>query len=122
MGEIVTRPWGSFETLHTGPDCQVKRLVINPGQRISLQSHQHRDEHWVFVSGIAMVELHAPGPKVMDLVYTPDHGNYRMIPKGWKHRVTAVGDKHVIIIETQIGTSFAETDIKRYEDDYGRIA
>ena len=121
MGEIVTRPWGTYETLYTGSDCQVKRLVINPGKRISLQSHQHRDEHWVFVSGLAKVELHAPSTKLMDLVYTPDIGTYRMIPKGWKHRVGALGDKPVVIIETQMGSSFAETDIKRYEDDYGRV-
>jgi mannose-6-phosphate isomerase-like protein (cupin superfamily) len=121
MGEITTRPWGTYEVLYDGPECKVKRLIIKAGHRISLQSHKFRDEHWLFVSGKPLVELFAMDSTIMNLIYTPGVGTYRMIPKGWKHRISAEGKYDTIIIETQLGSSYDEDDITRYEDDFGRV-
>ncbi len=107
------RPWGYFEILVDLPHTKVKRLVVNPGQRLSLQSHTLREEHWVVVQGPARVTL---GDDTEDY----DYGDYVHIGIGVKHRLAAPGDKPVEIIETQVGEGFPEEDIVRYEDDYKR--
>lgn len=109
------RPWGSFFILEDSDRAKVKRLLVNPGQRLSLQSHKHRDEHWVVVRGVAMVTLD-------DETKEFRYGSHVYVPRGTRHRITCEGPEPVEIIEVQTGTSFAEEDIVRYSDDYGRAA
>jgi mannose-6-phosphate isomerase len=107
------RPWGSFATLEEGPGYKVKRLVVMPGQRLSLQKHQYRSEHWVVVAGVATV---VNGPCTLQLGPRAS----TVIPRrGW-HRIENRGRDVVVIIEVQHGTRLEESDILRKEDDYGR--
>ncbi|MBI2568248.1 MAG: phosphomannose isomerase type II C-terminal cupin domain [Candidatus Schekmanbacteria bacterium] len=108
-----TRPWGTFEVLLDEPCYKVKRLCVQPGQRLSLQSHRHRSEHWVVVSGRPTIHLDG---QTCELGY----GESVFVPAGMRHRVANHGAEPVVIMEVQIGESFEETDIIRYEDDYRR--
>ena len=108
------RPWGNYTVLHTDETCQVKKLVVNPGKRISLQSHEFRAEHWFIVSGQGTVEL--DGKKI---VVRP--GDSIDVPIGSKHRISSCGSEFLEFIEVQTGSSFSEEDIVRYEDDFGRF-
>jgi len=107
------RPWGNYTVLHTDENCQVKKLVVNPGKRISLQSHKFRAEHWFIVSGQGIAELDG----VEMLVGA---GVSIDVPIGSKHRISCTGSDHLVLIEVQTGSSFVEDDIIRYEDDFGR--
>ena len=107
------RPWGSYESIIEGTSYQVKRLNVKKGASLSLQKHNHRTEHWVVVSGLAMVEIENE-KKILQ----KDQSTY--IPLGSKHRLSNVGDKELIIIEVQSGSYLGEDDIIRFEDDYGR--
>ena len=109
----VHRPWGWYESIDSGSNHQVKILTVNPGGRLSLQSHKHRSEHWVVVSGSAQVTL---GEEVSTL--SANESVY--IPVGTVHRLENPGEIPVRIIEVQTGTYFGEDDIVRYEDVYGR--
>jgi mannose-1-phosphate guanylyltransferase/mannose-6-phosphate isomerase len=107
------RPWGSFTILADEPDHKVKRIVVKPGQRLSLQRHKRRQEHWLVVSGQAMVtrndELLELGP-----------GEAVDIALGDIHRVQNDSASDMVFIEIQLGDYFGEDDIERLEDDYGR--
>ena len=107
------RPWGTFTVLDDGADSKVKRLTVDPGQRLSYQSHVHRAEHWVIVAGRARVTL--DGAEI-DL----DPGDAIDIPKGAAHRVSNPGPVELVFVEVQLGDYFGEDDIVRYSDDYGR--
>ena len=109
----VFRPWGSYESLIVGEGFQVKRIVVNPGQRLSLQMHHHRAEHWVVVRGTAEV---VNGEETMLL--TEDQSTY--IPIGAKHRLSNPGKYPLELIEVQSGSYLGEDDIVRFEDVYGR--
>ncbi|QJR11696.1 Alginate biosynthesis protein AlgA [Usitatibacter rugosus] len=109
----VNRPWGSYTVLEEGPGFKIKRIEVRPGGRLSLQSHEHRSEHWVVVSGAATVTCDA---KVSTL--NPNESTY--IPIGTKHRLENLGDVPLQIIEVQVGVYVGEDDIKRYDDQYGR--
>jgi mannose-1-phosphate guanylyltransferase/mannose-6-phosphate isomerase len=109
----VHRPWGTFESIDSGQNFQVKRLMIKPGHRISLQLHRKRAEHWVVVSGLARVTR---GDKVFDLnVNESTH-----IPVGTRHRLENPGPEPLVIIEVQSGAYLGEDDIERFEDSYNR--
>lgn len=107
------RPWGSFFVLDDAPETKVKRLLVNPGHRLSYQSHQHRDEHWVVVRGVAKVTLDG-------VVSEYRYGDYVFVRRGTRHRIACEGSEPVEIIEVQVGDSFDEDDITRYSDDYNR--
>lgn len=107
------RPWGRFDILHDAPDCKVKRLTVEAGKRISYQRHQHRNEHWVVVTGIAEVMLDGQP-------YRREPGETILVPKMTKHRIANVGPGPLVLIEVQLGTYFGEDDIERFEDDFGR--
>jgi mannose-1-phosphate guanylyltransferase/mannose-6-phosphate isomerase len=109
----VYRPWGSYETLVTSERFQVKRIVVNPGQRLSLQKHHHRAEHWVVVHGTAEVTC-----EENIFMLSEDESTY--IPLGSKHRLANPGRVPLELIEVQSGTYLGEDDIVRYEDVYGR--
>jgi len=109
------RPWGHFITLTEGPGFKVKRLVILPGKRISLQRHQHRAEHWLVVSMTpALVTV---GERTVERTIQQSV----WILKGEIHRIENQGEDSVIVIETQFGPLLDEGDIERIEDDFGRI-
>ncbi|MEM6580891.1 MAG: mannose-1-phosphate guanylyltransferase/mannose-6-phosphate isomerase [Pseudomonadota bacterium] len=109
----VYRPWGSYESLVMSERFQVKRIVVNPGQTLSLQMHHHRAEHWVVVHGTAEVTC---DEKVFML--GEDESTY--IPLGHKHRLANPGRIPLELIEVQSGAYLGEDDIVRYEDVYGR--
>ena len=111
---ITTRPWGNYEVMETQEEFQIKLISVNPGQRLSLQSHRFRSEHWVVIAGTAEV--------VCDEEITILRAQESIIiPLGSKHRVSNFGEDILRFIEIQLGSSFAEEDIVRYEDDYGRV-
>jgi mannose-1-phosphate guanylyltransferase / mannose-6-phosphate isomerase len=107
------RPWGWFETLALGDRFQVKRIVVHPGAALSLQSHVHRAEHWIVVSGTARVT-------VDDAVTLVTENQSVYIPLGAKHRLENPGRVPMVLIEVQTGTYLGEDDITRYEDVYAR--
>jgi mannose-1-phosphate guanylyltransferase/mannose-6-phosphate isomerase len=109
----VYRPWGSYESLVVAERFQVKRIIVNPGQRLSLQMHHHRAEHWIIVKGMATVTC---GDKEFSL--TEDQSTY--IPLGTKHRLENPGIIPLELIEVQSGSYLGEDDIVRFEDVYGR--
>jgi mannose-1-phosphate guanylyltransferase/mannose-6-phosphate isomerase len=109
----VYRPWGSYEGIDAGGRYQVKRLTVNPGQKLSLQLHHHRAEHWIVVSGTARV---VRGDE--EILLTENQSTY--IPLGEKHRLENPGLVPLQLIEVQSGSYLGEDDIVRFEDVYNR--
>lgn len=107
------RPWGEYWILEDAATHKVKRIKVNPGQRLSLQYHHHRAEVWTIVEGIGTITL---GTEIKD--FGP--GEVAQIPLGAHHRIENKTSKPVIFIEVQFGTYFGEDDIVRIEDDYSR--
>ncbi len=107
------RPWGRFTILEEKAGFKVKRLTVNPGQVLSLQSHEHRSEHWVVVAGVATVTL---GEDVRD--YQVNEAVY--ISPRQRHRLANNTDTVLEVIEVQCGDYLGEDDIQRYEDRYNR--
>ena len=107
------RPWGWFESIAKGERFQVKRIQVKPGQSLSLQSHHHRAEHWIVVSGTAKVTINEDVKLV-----TENQSVY--IPVGSVHRLENPGKLPVVLIEVQTGSYLGEDDIIRYEDKYAR--
>jgi len=110
---VVYRPWGSYETTDQGPGFRVKRLVVRPGQKISLQMHHHRAEHWVVVQGTALVERDG-----QTIVLGENESTY--ISSGMAHRLENPGLTPLHVVEVQTGTYLEEDDIVRLDDAYGR--
>jgi len=108
-----TRPWGSYTILYKETNYLVKRIEVLPGESLSLQSHDHRSEHWTVVSGVAQVQIG-------ETSQTLNANQFVEIPKGAKHRLTNPDETTLIIIEVQLGDKLDEDDITRYEDKYGR--
>jgi mannose-6-phosphate isomerase len=108
------RPWGTYAVLDDGDDCKVKRITVDPGQRLSYQSHARRAEHWVVVRGTATVTLEGT-----EIVVGP--GQAIDIPLQAAHRVANQGTDELVFVEVQLGDYFGEDDIVRYSDDYGRV-
>lgn len=111
------RPWGWFELLAEGPGYRVKRLHLDPHQRLSRQRHQHRLEHWLVVQGQGSVEL---GDAPLSRTQPLEPGSSLMIPPLTIHRAAA-GSEGLEIIEVQRGPLLREDDIERFADDYGRV-
>ncbi len=111
----VARPWGSYDSIDKGPNFQVKRIVVKPGAKLSLQLHNHRAEHWVVVKGVAKVTNG-------DQVFTLHENESTYIPIGARHRLENPGDSPLEIIEVQTGQYLGEDDIVRLEDNYGRAS
>ena len=107
------RPWGSFESLYLGKRFQVKRIVVKPGGILSLQSHNHRAEHWIVVEGTARVTIGE------DVKYVGENQSV-YVPLGEKHRMENPGKVPMVLIEVQTGSYLGEDDIVRYEDAYAR--
>lgn len=109
----VHRPWGSYEPVRDGQGFRVKHITVRPGQRLSLQAHRHRAEHWVVVRGSARVTR---GDETFTLA--EDRSTY--IPQGVAHRLENPGEAPLEVIEVQMGSYLGEDDIVRLDDMYGR--
>jgi len=109
----VHRPWGSYQSVDNGDRHQVKRIIVKPGGRLSLQKHHHRAEHWIVVRGTAQVTIN-------ELVKTVHENESVYIPIGAVHRLENPGKIQLELIEVQTGSYFGEDDIIRIEDDYRR--
>jgi mannose-1-phosphate guanylyltransferase len=110
---LAYRPWGSYEVLLDTTKYKIKRIIVAPGKKLSLQKHYHRSEHWVVVSGTAEV---TNGDQVMTV--RPNESTY--IPMGVVHRLENKGKIDLVMIEVQVGEYTGEDDIVRLEDSYGR--
>jgi len=109
----VFRPWGFFDSIDFGSEFQVKRILVEPGKKLSLQKHRHRAEHWIVVKGVAKITR---GKETFHL--KKNESTY--IPKGQIHRLENEKNTPLEIIEVQTGKYLGEDDIIRYEDDYQR--
>lgn len=112
--KTVHRPWGSYTILEDAADCKVKRLVVKPGQVLSLQRHHRRAEHWTVVRGTAKVRLG-------DEEFLLEANQSTYVPTETLHRLENPGDEDIHLIEVQTGDYFGEDDIERLEDIYGRL-
>jgi mannose-1-phosphate guanylyltransferase/mannose-6-phosphate isomerase len=112
--KTVHRPWGSFSILEDAEDCKVKRLVVKPGQVLSLQKHQRRAEHWTVIRGVAKIRIGDD-----EFLLKANQSTY--IPVDTLHRLENPGADDIHLIEVQTGDYFGEDDIVRYEDIYGRV-
>lgn len=110
---LETRPWGSFVVLDEGSGYKVKTLEVKSGQRLSLQRHAQRAEHWFVVRGRAVVTIDGAEHEL-------EPGQAIDIPVGAKHRVENRGTEPLVFIEVQRGAYLGEDDIERFSDDYGR--
>ena len=111
----VHRPWGTYSVLEESTNFKIKRIVVKPGNKLSLQMHHHRSEHWVVVSGKAFVTNDD-----QNFFVSPNESTF--IPAGCKHRLENKGTKDLVMIEVQCGSYVGEDDIVRYDDSYGRTA
>jgi mannose-1-phosphate guanylyltransferase/mannose-6-phosphate isomerase len=110
---VMYRPWGTYETVDCGPNFQVKRLVVKPGAKLSLQLHHHRAEHWIVVEGTALVTCD-------ERQFLLQVNESTFIPLGARHRLENPGKVPLHLVEVQSGAYLGEDDIQRFEDAYGR--
>ena len=111
---LVHRPWGTYEVLYAHENYKIKRIVVYPGKRLSLQKHLHRNEHWVVVKGKATVQ-------VGDTIKTVCENESTYIKQGELHRLSNESSKPIVLIEAQVGSYTGEDDIIRIEDDFRRV-
>ncbi len=112
--QTVFRPWGSYTVLEERANFKIKRIVVNPGAKLSLQMHHHRSEHWVVVSGVATISNNG-----VEFLLQENQSTY--IPQTHRHRLTNNGIAPLSIIEVQCGEYVGEDDIVRFDDYYGRV-
>ena len=107
------RPWGTWKVVEAAPNFTLKTIEVNPGQRLSLQYHNHRSEHWVVVAGSGVVTIGGDKMRV-------EPGSHVYVPRETKHRIENDGDRNLTFVEVQFGDRLDEADIVRVEDDYQR--
>ena len=107
--KVVEKPWGNYQVLQEGLHYKVKNILVNAGEQLSLQVHEHRAENWVVVHGTA--NLKTTQLSVQESI---------IIPKKWIHSLVNVGLQPLVVIEVQHGSYLGEDDIQRFEDKYGR--
>lgn len=110
---VGERPWGTYTVLLNGVDHKVKEITVHPGQRLSLQRHRKREEHWFIHRGTARVTING-------VAHILSVGQYIDIPRECAHRIENTGTENLVFIEIQTGDYFGEDDIERIEDDYAR--
>ncbi len=113
VSTTVEKPWGSYKTFEKDKDYLLKIITVNPGENLSLQSHQHRSEQWLIISGIATVECDG---KISHL----NRNESIVIPQCSKHRLSNKNKEPLQVLETQYGDILSESDIIRYQDKYNR--
>ena len=109
----IYRPWGHYQSIENGDRWQIKKIVVNPNEALSLQMHHHRSEHWIIVNGTAKVEINEK-----EKLLEENQSVY--IPLASKHRLSNPGKVPLVLIEVQSGSYLGEDDIVRFKDDYGR--
>jgi len=114
MKSIVKKPWGSYQIIDQGKNFLVKNITVKPHSKLSLQSHEHRSEHWIVVEGKAEITI-----SENVTILTTNQITY--IPAKTKHRLTNNNDETLTIIEVWYGNILDEEDIIRYEDIYDRV-
>ena len=115
MNKIYKKPWGSYEIISLSNNYQVKRIVVKPEQKLSLQSHKQREEHWIIVGGEGLVLIGETNTPVKV-------GSSVIIPIDVKHRIeNSHSSEDLVFIEVQIGSYLGEDDIVRYEEISGRL-
>jgi mannose-6-phosphate isomerase-like protein (cupin superfamily) len=119
--EVGERPWGKYYVLEVKDGYKVKRIEVNSGHRLSLQSHKFRSEHWIVAKGVATVETQIPDRSEQIKVEKLIVGQNCFIPSTFWHRLSNTGTEVLVIIEVQIGDYTEEDDIARIEDDYSRV-
>jgi mannose-6-phosphate isomerase len=112
-GDQGARPWGKWEVIAVGPQYTLKVIEVRAGQRLSLQYHEFRSEHWTIVEGLAEVEIDGAHQKATV-------GDHLFIPVRARHRIRNPGHSPLTFIEVQLGECLDEDDIVRLGDDYGR--
>jgi cytidyltransferase-like protein len=118
--EIGYRPWWVYYVLEEGKWFKVKKIIVNPWMRLSLQSHKNRSEHWIVVSGIAGVDLRSPEFSDIAQIKVLTSNQWCHIPKQYLHRLANIWTEPLAIIEVQCGDYLWEDDITRFEDDFKR--
>ena len=114
LSECTERPWGCYASTFEVKGFKTKVFVVKPRQRLSLQSHEHRHELWTIVSGRGLCT-------VDDKVFEVTNDSFVTVPKGARHRIENLSDTDdLIVAEVQVGHHISESDIVRYQDDYGR--
>jgi mannose-6-phosphate isomerase len=111
--ESEQRPWGSWHVIDVADGYKIKRIHVTQGCRLSYQTHKHRSEHWVVVSGQATCTID-------DEIVVVNPGESVDVPQGSKHRLANTGDVELVVVEVQHGDYTGEDDIVRLQDDYGR--
>ena len=111
--ESEERPWGSWHVIDVADGYKIKRIHVHAGCRLSLQSHEHRSEHWVVIGGRASCEIDGE-------ITVARTGESIDVPRGARHRLGNEGEDELVIVEVQLGGYTGEDDISRYEDDFGR--
>ena len=114
MKSIIEKPWGSYQVLEEGSHYTIKKIIVNSGGKLSLQSHQHRSEHWIIAEGEGVVTIN-------DEIKILKENETIFIPKGSKHRLANEVTTKLVIIEFWYGDILDEKDIERFEDIYERI-
>lgn len=112
--EREDRPWGCFYVLHDELTYKLKRIEVEPGERLSYQYHHKRSEAWTIVEGVGTITLDGNEQEYLK-------GETVLIPQGVKHRIENKGVEKVVFIEVQTGSYFGEDDIVRIQDDYNRV-
>ena len=110
----IFRPWGNYETLVEDKKWKVKLISVKAEEKLSLQKHKYRSEHWIVVSGKAFVEID-------DKEFSLNENQSCYIPQESKHRLSNKTKDELLIIEVQCGNYLGEDDIERFEDSYGRV-
>ena len=113
--QTAYRPWGTYTVLEEGANFKIKRIVVNPGAKLSMQMHRHRAEHWVVVSGVATITNN-------EIEFTLNENQSTYISKTHRHRLENKGSEPLAIIEVQCGDYVGEDDIVRFDDKYGRVS
>lgn len=113
MKPTAQRPWGSWQVLDAGDGYKVKRIVVRPGRRLSYQTHEHRSEHWLVVSGVATCTLDG-------VIKQIGPGECLDVPPRTPHRLANAHPGDLVVVEIQRGSYTGEDDIVRLQDDYGR--
>lgn len=114
MKSIILKPWGSYEIIEEGTNFLVKKIIVKPGGKLSLQSHENRSEHWIVVEGEAEVIIDEK-----KIILNTNENVF--IPKKTKHRLSNSKKIDLVIIEVWQGSLLDENDITRYHDIYNRI-
>ena len=114
VSTTVNKPWGSYKTFEKDKDYLLKIITVNPGEKLSLQSHQHRSEQWLIISGIATVECDGT-------ISYLNRNESISIPQCSKHRLSNENKEVLKVFEAQYGDKLSESDIIRYQDEYDRV-